>query len=719
MAKSLVIVESPTKAKTITKFLGKDFKVESSFGHVRDLPQKTLGVDVKNNFEPTYEIPEKAQKQVNKLKTLAKSADKVILAPDEDREGEAIAWHLTSALNLKPEKTQRITFHEITKKAIEDALKNPRQVDMNLVDAQQARRVLDRLVGYKLSPLLWKKVAKGLSAGRVQSVAVRLVCEREKEIQAFKTQEYWTVEAELEKDQQKFISQLVKIDNKTLKKFDLENEKQTQQILDNLKGAKYQVTNIERKEIKKQPPTPFTTSTLQQEASRKLGYSAKQTMMHAQKLYEGINLKGKGSVGLITYMRTDSLNLSSFSLNNIRDYIKNKLGKDYLPEKARVYKTKSKGAQEAHEAIRPTDVKNNPEAIKASLSPQQYKLYKLIWERTLACQMNPAIMDSTKVDIEAKNCTFRANGSIIKFPGFLKVYKTLVKENQLPEMKTKDELKLVNLNKLQHFTQPPARYSEANLIKALEEYGIGRPSTYAPTLSTIQDRNYVIKNDDKRLQPTEVGTLVNDVLVNHFPNIVDYNFTAQMETDLDKIAEGKQQWQPIIEDFYDPFIDNLKIKEKELDKKELTEEKTDLKCEKCNSPMVIKMGRFGKFLACSNYPECKNTQPLMKTKEEQEAEETGETCPQCNAKLVVKMGRFGKFLACSKYPDCKFTKQIQKSTGKPCPECKKGEIVVKKTKRGKIFWGCNRYPDCEYATWTNPDQKKKAKKPAKKTKAKK
>jgi len=717
MAKSLVIVESPTKAKTITKFLGKDFKVESSFGHVRDLPQKKLGVDVENNFEPVYEIPAKAKKQVNKLKELAQKADSVILAPDEDREGEAIAWHLTKALNLKGKKVERITFHEITKSAIEKALENPREIDMNLVDAQQARRILDRLVGYKLSPFLWKKVARGLSAGRVQSVAVRLVCDKEKEIQAFKQEEYWSIEAQLEKDKQDFTAQLIKDQDKAVKKLDIKNEEQAQKILNDLNNSLYEVIDIEKKEVKKQPPTPFTTSTLQQEASRKLGYSAKQTMMLAQRLYEGIELGPQGSVGLITYMRTDSLNLSTYSLDNIRGYINNELGKDYLPDQARFYKTKSKGAQEAHEAIRPTDVNNTPEKIKQYLDPKQYKIYKLIWERTLACQMNPAIMDSTRIDIKAGNYTFRATGSTIKFHGFLKIYTTSVKENFLPTVELKDKLNLLKLTKNQHFTQPPARYSEASLIKALEEYGIGRPSTYAPTLSTIQERNYVIKNEDKKLQPTEVGLLVNNLLVEHFPKIVDYNFTAKMEEDLDEIAEGKKEWQPVIEDFYDPFIDNLKLKEKELDKKSLTEEKTDVKCEKCGSPMVIKMGRFGKFLACSNYPECKNTSPLMMTKEEMAAEETDEKCPECGNPLVVKMGRFGKFLACSNYPECKFTKQIKKGTGITCPECKEGEIVIKKTKRGKIFWACDRYPACNYATWENPKQAK-GKKELKKKKTK-
>jgi len=706
MPKSLVIVESPTKARTITKFLGKDFQVESSFGHIRDLPVKTLGVDTKNNFEPEYEIPVKAKKTVDKLKKIAAKADQIILATDEDREGEAIAWHLSAALNLDEKKAERIVFHEITKNAIEEALKNPRHLDLKLVDAQQARRILDRLVGYKLSPLLWKKVARGLSAGRVQSVAVRIIVDREREIQNFKSEEYWSIEAELEKNKQNFIAQLIKAGNKKLTKLAIKNETEAQTIFADLQKAKYQVISIDKKETLRQPPTPFTTSTLQQEAGKKLGYSAKQTMMLAQQLYEGVELGSEGSVGLITYMRTDSLNLSGFSLDNVRDYIQNKIGPNYIPDKPRFFKTKSKGAQEAHEAIRPTDVFRTPDEIANYLNPKQLKLYKLIWQRTLACQMQPAIFDSTTIDIKANDFTFRATGSIIKFDGFLKVYKTLIKENILPDLKENDELNLIELKKLQHFTQPPARYSEATLIKAMEEYGIGRPSTYAPTLATIQDRNYVKKNEEKKLQPTDIGIVVNDLLVEHFPQIVDLNFTAKMEEELDEIAEGKRKWQPVIKEFYLPFEKLLKTKEKEISKKDLVEEKTDLKCEKCGSPMVIKTGRYGKFLACSNYPECKNVQPIMVTKEEKEAEETKEKCPKCESPLIVKTGRFGKFLACSNYPTCKFTKNIQSSTGVACPKCQKGEIVAKRSKRGKTFYACNRYPDCDYALWSKPTGEK-------------
>lgn len=716
MAKSLVIVESPTKAKTITKFLGKDFKVESSFGHIRDLPQKKLGVDVKNNFEPEYEIPAKAEKQVAKLRSLAQKSKLVILATDEDREGEAIAWHLLEALNLHDKKTERIAFHEITKNAIEEALQNPRELDYNLIDAQQARRILDRLVGYKLSPLLWKKVARGLSAGRVQSVAVRLVVDREREIQKFKQEEYWSIEAELEKDKQNFTAELAQVKGKALNKMAIKTATEAQNILDDLTNAKYLVSKVETKEALRRPPTPFTTSTLQQEAAKRFGFSAKQTMMLAQQLYEGVELGQEGSVGLITYMRTDSLNLSGFSLNNTRDYIKAEFGDKYLPAQPNFYKTKSKGAQEAHEAIRPTDVNRTPDDIASYLNPRQLKLYRLIWQRTLACQMNSAIIDQTKVDLQANDYTFRATGSIIKFDGFLKVYKTGIKENILPKLKSGDQPNLIELKKEQHFTQPPARYSEATLIKALEEYGIGRPSTYAPTLSTIQDRNYVKKNEDKKLYPTEIGILVNDLLVEHFPQIVDLNFTAKMEEELDEIAEGKMKWQPVIKEFYTPFEANLKTKEKEISKKELTEEKTDLVCDKCGSPMIVKMGRYGKFLACSNYPECKNIQSMMVTNEEHEAEQTSETCPKCGAPMVIKTGRFGKFLACSKYPECKTTKPIQKSIGMKCPKCGTGDVVVKKSKRGKIFYACNRYPACDYASWDNPTIDKAATKTKEKKK---
>lgn len=638
----LVIVESPTKAKTISKFLGKDYLIESSFGHVRDLPKSKLGVDVDNNFQPEYTIIPKAKKQIKTLKEKMKKSDAVILATDEDREGEAIAYHLAQALDLK--NPERIVFHEITKNAIENALKNPRKIDMSLVDAQQARRILDRLVGYKLSPLLWKKIARGLSAGRVQSVAVRLIVERQKEIDEFKPEEYWSIEAFLKQEsrvksqESSFTARLVKKDEKTISKLGIKNKEETEKILKDLEGAEYKIIDIQKTEVKKNPLPPFTTSSLQQEANYRLGFSAKQTMFFAQRLYE---------TGLITYHRTDSLNLANDFLQKAQKLIQDKFGKEYGLKIPHVYKTKSKGAQEAHEAIRPTSVEKEPETIKDSLEAKQYKLYNLIWQRAVASQMQPAILDTTKIDIEAKNYIFRSNGHIIKFDGFLKVYPIKTSETILPPLKLNEVLELIKLNSNQHFTKPPAPYTEATLVKTLEEYGIGRPSTYAPTISTIITRNYVEKQR-KSLFPTEMGTLVNNLLVKHFPKIVDIKFTAEMENELDKIAQGKKEWIPIIENFYGPFEKNIQEKDKELDKKELTEEKTDKICEKCGKPMIIKLGRYGKFFACSGYPECKNTMPL-----EKKSEPAGKDCPECGAPMEIKTGRYGKFLGCSNYPKCK------------------------------------------------------------------
>ncbi|MFA6255002.1 MAG: type I DNA topoisomerase [Patescibacteria group bacterium] len=710
MPKNLVIVESPTKAKTISKFLGRDYKIESSFGHIRDLPKSKLGVDVDNNFEPQYVIPPKAKKRVGELKKLADKSDLIYFATDEDREGEAISWHLVEILKTPKSKIKRIVFHEITEEAIQDALKNPRTIDLNLVDAQQARRVLDRLVGYQLSPLLWKKVARGLSAGRVQSVAVRLIVEREREIQAFKAEEYWSIETifcpQKVKTGEKpieFGAQLNQIDDKTIDKLAIKNQEQADKILADLKNAQYIITDLEKKATKKNPLPPFTTSTLQQAANNRLGFSAKQTMMFAQQLYEGVELGSQGAVGLITYMRTDSLNLADKFLTEAQSYIKDKFGDDYTHGK-KLYKAKSKMAQEAHEAIRPTSASNDPESVKQYLDDRQYKLYKLIWQRALASQMSEAVMDNTRVDIKAQATpyTFRATGSIIKFAGFLKVYPTSTKENILPELKIKDELDLIAIDPNQHFTQPPARYSEATLVKALEEYDIGRPSTYAPTISTIQDRNYVVK-EDKRLKPTEIGILVNDLLVEHFPEIVDYKFTARLEDDLDEIAEGKIKWQPVIHEFWGPFKKNLDKKDKELSKKELTETKTDEICEKCGKPMVVKIGRFGKFLACTGYPECKNTKPISNSDFEPPAppQETGEKCPECGSPLVKRKGRFGEFVGCSNYPKCKYIKKQPAQEFGTCPKCGQGKITGKRSRRG-WFYGCNRYPDCNFALWGKP-----------------
>ncbi|MBI2465958.1 MAG: type I DNA topoisomerase [Candidatus Sungbacteria bacterium] len=660
---NLVIVESPAKARTIEKFLGQDFKVESSFGHVRDLPKSDLGIDVEHDFEPRYIIPTKAKKQVALLKKIAAKADKIILATDEDREGEAIAWHLLAALGLEKTKKEieRIVFHEITAKAILEALKHPRAIEQNLVDAQQARRVLDRLVGYKLSPMLWKKVSRGLSAGRVQSVAVRLVVERERERENFKKQEYWDLIAKLQtiKDQGQeiFEAKLIKINDKVLDKFAVPDQKSAQKIVDDLTGAAWKVEAVEKKETKRNAYPPFTTSTLQQSAARKLGFSAKRTMMLAQQLYEGADINGDRT-GLITYMRTDSLNLSQDAVAEAASFIKSNFGEKYLETK--VFKTKAKGAQEAHEAIRPTDPQRTPEAIAGHLDPAQLKLYRLIWQRFMASQMSPAVFDATIVDVSANNHIFRANGITKKFDGFTKVYSLKTEETILPELKTGEPLNLIELKPDRHFTEPPARYSEATLVKALEQHGIGRPSTYAPTLSTIQYRGYVERDEQKKFKPSQMGIIVNDLLVEHFPKIVDINFTAQMEKNLDKIAEDKIEWVPVIREFYGPFEANLKEKMDEL-------KKTDFKRD----------------------------------------EPTDKVCPECGKPIVIKLGRFGKFYACTGWPECKHTERIVEKIDMKCPKCVEGEVIVKRTRTKKTFYGCSNYPKCDYASWTNPKIKTK------------
>lgn len=703
----LIIVESPTKAKTISQFLGSGFTVLSSYGHMRDLPEKKLGIDVKNNFAPEYIIPERSKKNVANIEKASKKANTIILATDEDREGEAIAWHIMQVLsgktdktenkNPKPKEFQRIAFHEITKRAIEDALNNPRNVDMNLVNAQQARRILDRLVGYKLSPFLWKKVARGLSAGRVQSVAVRLIVEKEREIQAFKAQEYWNINCVFEKDSMQFIGELSGHKDKKIGKLSISGEKEAQKIKNDLENQKFNIQKIEKKEVLKSPTPPFTTSTMQQSASSKMRFSAKQTMRLAQQLYEGIKINNE-QVGLITYMRTDSLNLANDFLEKTQKFIVDSFGKDYGIGSPRKFKTKSKNAQEAHEAIRPTDAKKTPTSVKDYLSPQQYKLYDLIWRQAVASQMREAVFDTTKAEIKSENeYYFKAGGEIMKFDGFLKIYSAKEIQNKiLPSLQEKDEVQLVKINGEQKFTEPPARYSEARLIKVLEEKGIGRPSTYAPTISTIQDRNYVKKNEQRKLQPTEIGIIVNDLLVKHFSKIVDIDFTAKMEEDLDKIANGEKEWPPMIKDFYEPFLENLKNKEKEINKKDITEEESEKICEKCGKKMVIKLGRYGKFIACSNYPECKNTKSLK------EPEVTDEKCEKCGSPMQVKHGRFGQFLGCSKYPECKNIKSYQKKTGKKCQKCGEGDIVEKMTKKKRTFFGCSRYPNCDFASWKRP-----------------
>jgi DNA topoisomerase-1 len=707
---NLVIVESPTKAKTISKFLGKDFQIKSSFGHLRDLPKKEMGIDIEHDFAPHYVVPRKNQKIVTDLKKSAAKAKLIYFASDEDREGEAIAWHLTQILKPTAEKTRRIAFHEITKSAILEALEHPRDIDINLVDAQQARRILDRLVGYELSPFLWRKVAKGLSAGRVQSVAVRLIVEREREIKKFIPKEYWNIEGDFQKNnKEKFSAKLNKINDKTLEKFSIKSKDEAGKILKDLDNNDYHVANIEEKETRRTPPPPFITSTLQQDANRRLGFSAKQTMLIAQQLYEGVDLGSEGSAGLITYMRTDSVNLSEKFLTEARSYLKKSFGEKYLPTAPRRFTTKSKLAQEAHEAIRPTETIRDPESLRPYLDDHQYKLYNLIWRRAIASQMTEAALLGTAVDIAAERAgaknqyTFRANGLTIKFDGFLKVYGTS-QETILPILKLKEKVELIKLNPAQHFTEPPARYSDASLVKALEEYGIGRPSTYAPTISTIIERGYVERIEARRLKPTEIAFTVNDLLVEHFPQIVDYKFTAHMEDDLDLIAEGKKKWVPVIRDFFMPFKENLDQKYKDVSK---AEEPTDEVCEKCGAPMVIKTGRYGKFLACSGFPKCRNIKSLGQSEDgPPEPETTDEVCEKCGAPMVIKSGRFGKFLSCSKYPDCKNMKPLVKSTGVACPECGKGEIVERRSKRGRIFYSCNQYPNCKFALWSKPTGEK-------------
>lgn len=676
---NLVIVESPTKSRTISKFLGKNYKVAASFGHVRDLPKSKLGVDVEKDFEPTYVIPAKAKKVISELKKELAEADEVILATDEDREGESISWHLQEALKLK--KPKRIVFHEITKEAIENALKHSRAVDMNLVNAQQARRILDRIVGYKLSPFLWKKIAKGLSAGRVQSVAVRLVVEREREIKAFISQEYWQITALLNKqdtrnnNQTNFEANLIKKNGQAIDKLEIKNKQEADNILRDLEGAEYKVEKVEKKETRRNPLPPFTTSTLQQAAANKFRFTAKMTMSVAQKLYEE---------GHITYHRTDSLNLSEMSLAEAEKFITKNFGKNYHSPKR--YKAKG-GAQEAHEAIRPAYANKNPESLKGELGGAQLKLYALIWQRFIASQMSSAVFDSTFVEISANEYIFGANGQVLKFDGFLKVYPTRLQrfakqcgqvkfsENEMPQLEEKEVLNLVELKPSQHFTEPPARYNEASLIKTLEKHGIGRPSTYAPTLSTIQTRNYVAKNEQKRFFPTEMGTIVNDVLVKNFPQIVDIDFTAKMEKELDEIAEGKDSWQKTCRDFYGPFAKNLEEKYEEVPKENLTV-KTDKKCPKCGKDMVDKMGRFGRFYACSGFPECKHTESIENGKEKIDIK-----CPKCGIRIA---------------------QPSLNDSGYPKAPIQIGNIVAKRTKRGKIFYGCDNYPNCDFALWDKP-----------------
>ncbi len=685
----LVLVESPTKTKTLEKFLGKEYKVLASFGHVRDLPKSKLGIDIENNFAPQYIIPVKARKQIKVLKEALKKADMVYLATDPDREGEAISYHLLHALDIKNYK--RITFNEITKKAVEDATKNPREIDMDLVDAQQARRVLDRLVGYKLSPLLWKKITRGLSAGRVQSVALKIIVEREKEIGKFNKEEYWTISTELSSKDGVFVASLKEEEGKKIEKPGIKEEEIAKRIREDLEGATFVIRSINKKEKRRNPLPPFTTSTMQQEAFKRLRFPSGFTMRVAQSLYEK---------GLITYHRTDSVHISSEAKKAGEEYIKETFGEKYYKE--RTFSSKGK-TQEAHEAVRPADPKNAPENTK-SLKEEEQKLYNLIWRRFIASLMGEAVFYSTGIEIDARNRSnylLTSSGSILLFDGFSKVYPVKFEENELPQVEEKEELSLKKAISENHFTKPPARFTEATLIKELEKNGVGRPSTYAPTIYTLSQRNYSEKIDKRYLKPTEIGVIVSDLLSNHFPFVVDLSFTAKMEEDLDKVAEGKQNWQKIISDFYKDFSKTLEIKELEIKKEDIMQETTDEKCDKCGSDMQVKFGKFGKFIACKGFPECKNTKPIDGEEEEESAEEV--VCDKCNSPMTLKQSRFGKFYGCSKYPECKNIKSLEGDLNIKCPDCNEGNVVKKKSKKGTSFYACDRYPNCEFTSSKKPE----------------
>ncbi|SUN00993.1 DNA topoisomerase I [Staphylococcus warneri] len=653
MADNLVIVESPAKAKTIEKYLGKRYKVIASMGHVRDLPRSQMGVDTEDNYEPKYITIRGKGPVVKELKKHAKKAKKVFLASDPDREGEAIAWHLSKILELEDSKENRVVFNEITKDAVKDSFKHPRGIEMDLVDAQQARRILDRLVGYNISPVLWKKVKKGLSAGRVQSVALKLVIDRENEIRNFKPEEYWTIEGEFRYKKSKFTAKFLHYKNKPYK---LNKKEDVEKITAALDGDEFEITNVNKKEKTRNPANPFTTSTLQQEAARKLNFKARKTMMIAQQLYEGIDLKRQGTVGLITYMRTDSTRISDQAKSEAKNYIIDKYGNEYVSKRKASGK---QGDQDAHEAIRPTSTLRTPEEMKSFLTRDQHRLYKLIWERFVASQMAPAILDTIALDVTQNDIKFRANGQTIKFKGFMTLYvetkddKDSDKENKLPKLEQGYKVTATQIEPAQHFTQPPPRYTEARLVKTLEELKIGRPSTYAPTIDTIQKRNYV-KLESKRFMPTELGEIVYEQVKEYFPEIIDVEFTVNMETLLDKIAEGDMNWRKVVGDFYNSFKQDVERAEEEMEKIEIKDEPAGEDCEVCGSPMVIKMGRYGKFMACSNFPDCRNTKAIVKT------------------------------------------------IGVKCPTCKDGEVVERKSKKNRIFYGCSNYPECDFISWDKP-----------------
>jgi DNA topoisomerase-1 len=716
MSKNLVIVESPAKSKTIKKYLGKDFSVMASYGHVRDLVPKEGAVDPDNNFQMKYQAIDKNAKHVDAIRKAIVKADALYLATDPDREGEAISWHLKELLEegklLKSKKVYRVVFYEITKTAVNEAVANPRELSTDLINAQQARRALDYLVGFNLSPLLWKKIRRGLSAGRVQSPALRLIVEREHEINKFEAKEYWTIEADLKKDKITFSSKLNLLKGEKVKQFSITDKKSAEAarkaLLKDANGA-LTVSNISKKQRRRNPSAPFTTSTLQQEAVRKLGFSASRAMRVAQQLYEGVDI-GSGAVGLITYMRTDSVTLAQEALEDIRDLIARRYGKDNLPSAVVIYKTKSKNAQEAHEAIRPTSAGNIPDDIKTYLSPDQYKLYDLIWKRTIACQMVHATLDTVAVDLAASDGNeFRANGSHVKHAGFMSVYQESKDEKNgdddeklLPALEIGEKVKLEEIRAEQHFTEPPPRYTEATLVKTLEEYGIGRPSTYASIISTLQAREYV-EMDKRRFFPTDVGEVVNRFLTNYFTKYVDYEFTAGLEDTLDAISRGEKEWIPVMQEFWAPFKQLVDKTETDVSRKDVTSEELDETCPKCGGKLEIKLGRRGKFIGCTTYPECDYTRNYGDG-EDSEPEKIDRKCPKCESDLIIKMGRYGKFIGCSGYPNCKHIEPLNKpaDTGVVCPECKQGTILERRSRRGKTFYSCSRYPDCKYAIWNLP-----------------
>ena len=720
MSKNLVIVESPAKCKTIKKYLGKDFDVLASYGHVRDLIPKEGAVDPEHDFAMKYQVIERNARHVDAIVKALKKADNLYLATDPDREGEAISWHLYELLKqrgvLKNKNTYRVIFHEITKRAIQEAMEQPRELSSQLVNAQQARRALDYLVGFNLSPLLWKKIRRGLSAGRVQSPALRMIVEREEEIEKFQAREYWTVEADLEKDKQAFEGRLTRLHGDKLEQFTITDEKaavKVQQELEKAAAGKLTVASIEKKQRKRNPAAPFTTSTLQQEASRKLGFGASRTMRVAQQLYEGIDI-GQGAVGLITYMRTDSVSLANDALEELRELIAERYGKDNLPEQVRAFRTKARNAQEAHEAIRPTSAKNLPDEIKSHLSVEQYKLYSLIWKRTVACQMIHATIHTVGVDFACgEGNTLRATGSTLVNPGFITVYQEGVddtakrssdNENQLPPLEKGDVVALKAIRPEQHFTEPPPRFSEASLVKTLEEYGIGRPSTYASIISTLQNREYVTL-EKKRFYPTDVGRVVSRFLSNHFTKYVDYDFTARLEDELDSVSRGEKDWIPLMKEFWQPFKDLVVDKESSVSRSEVTTEALDEECPKCGKTLNIRLGRRGRFVGCTGYPECDYTRNIDGDGNQSEPEIVeGRNCPECESPLIIRSGRYGKFIGCSSYPDCKYIEPLEKpeDSGITCPKCNKGTILKRKSRRGKIFFSCSTYPDCDYAIWNQP-----------------